>query len=237
MNLDHRISFVVAIAVSAIACTDGTIVDAASDGGTASMADAAAMGPDADGSEAGADAGIATDAAPVGPPSVSSLARANLKTKSGERFLADLADSLDLPRADVCRELGAIDCIEVHGISMLEVEPRFLRIQTPIEGLITGVIASDRIALHACANRVDADLTGAESPALVPELSSGLDNAMDRAAVVDRLARRLIRRPATDEERAQLSEAYEALANDDRDRVWVTLTCFALATLTENLFY
>jgi len=120
---------------------------------------------------------------------------------------------------------------------MLEVEPRFLRIQTPIDGLVTGVIATDRIALHACANRVDADLDETSNTRVVPELASGLENTAVRADIVDRLARRLIRRPASNAEQQQLSEAYERLPAMQRDRVWVTLTCFALATLTENLFY
>ena len=191
------------------------------------------------------DAGAAGDASPpdgdvgddAGPPPVSSFARAALKTKSGARLLTDLSDSLALPRGDVCRELDSVDCLQVHGISLLEVEPRFLRIQSPIENLISGVIASDRIALLACANRVDADLNGEAGPPLVPELSSGLEQTTTRAAVVDRLARRLVRRPATDNELQQLTNAYDDLPAADRDRAWVTLTCFALATLTENLFY
>ena len=229
MYLDYRPARIAAVAVTLLQACSST----SSDSNPASTPTTADGGPTA----SAADAGVVDNDAPPSPPPVSALARATLKAKSGARLLADLADGLSLPRADVCRELGTIDCLEVHGISLLEVEPRFLRIQTPIDGLVTGVMAVDRIALHACANRVDADLNNEADPPLVPELSLGLEAPATRAAVVDRLAQRLVRRNATEGEQLALSQAYDELSPADRDRVWVTVTCFALATLTENLFY
>ncbi len=168
-------------------------------------------------------------------------ARAALKTKTGARFIADLAQGLGMAADEICREVGTIDCLELHGIPLLEVEPRELRIQAPIEGLVTGAFASDRVALLSCAARVEADLAGTHGPSLVPEIEGGLTDPDLRRQVVDRLSLRLVRRASSVLEQDELAQLYEQLPASDnpvtRAQTWVTLSCFALATLTENLFY
>lgn len=170
--------------------------------------------------------------------SESAFARAELKPMTGSRLIEDLARRLGLPRDRVCVELGRIDCLELHRVSLLEVEPRELRIQRPIEGLVTGVIATDRVALLSCTARVEADRDGEFPPPLVPELAAGtLASADAREAVVGRLAVQLLDREASPTERSALASLYDQLASEDRDGAWATLACFTLATLTERLFY
>jgi len=166
------------------------------------------------------------------------LVRGNLKPKAGTVLLDDLATALALPRDEVCRELGTVDCLEAHRVSLGEVAPRALRIYEPVTGLLTGVVAVERVALHACTNRVERDRT--DPDALIPELASGLSRVSRRRRVVERLAMRLVRRAPTRAERDALVDLYDTLRDDgidDLDAQWTIATCFTLATLTETLFY
>lgn len=169
------------------------------------------------------------------PPADPAMVRGNLKPRSGRVLLSDLAAALDLPRDEVCRELGAIDCLEAHRVSLGEVEPRQLRIYEPVHGLVTGAVAVERIALHACRERVERDRDGG---GLIPE--RGLSRASARREVVDHLTERIVRRPATPDERDALVDLYDTLQTDgvdDLDAQWTIGVCFSLATLSEVLFY
>lgn len=169
------------------------------------------------------------------------LVTGNLKPKPGRVLLNDLAAALALPRDAVCRETtdeGSIDCLEAHRVALGEVAPREQRIYTPVQGLVTGVIAFERVALHACRNRVIRDGEGDDG--LVPEVRRGLGRPARRDRVVRRMTERLVRREATEAEREALVGLYDTLLADgidDVDTQWAIATCFALATLTENRFY
>ena len=170
---------------------------------------------------------------PVDP----AMVRGNLKPKAGRVLQNDLATALELPRDEVCRELGTVDCLEAHRVSLGEVAPRELRIYEPVQGLVTGVVAAERIALHACRNRVERDRAGG---GLLPELHGGLSRASVRRDVVERLFDRLVRRDPTRDERKALVDLYDTLRDDgvdDLDAQWALAVCFTAATLTETLFY
>ena len=180
--------------------------------------------------------------APSGDASadVQVASRANLKFKAGARFARDVAQGLDLDPEQMCLELGRFDCIdEVFVVTLGGVEPLFLRIYTPVEGLLAAPLAAERVALHACIKRVDADR--ASLGVIFPELQQpeSLEQGPARQVVARRLVERLLRRRSTPLEVRALSDLYETIAPESQDvaRDWSVLSCVSVATMSENLFY
>ncbi|MEM6928517.1 MAG: hypothetical protein AAF602_16395 [Myxococcota bacterium] len=173
-----------------------------------------------------------------GQPAEVTIGAGTLKPKRGRVLLKDLAAALELEAASLCRELGETPCLEVHGVGLGEIAPRFLRIYRPIDGLLTGVVARDRVALHACAARVARD--AADERVILPEGLGVLGDADARGRVVDRLAARLLDRQLSDDDRADLVGLYATLRDQDvadPEAQWAIGSCFAIATLSETLFY
>lgn len=171
--------------------------------------------------------------------------KAKVKFKGAERLRNDFAKSLGLERNEVCNELGAFSCTDlVHTIALGGVEPYFLGVNVrPEETTATTPIAVDRVALSACGTRVDRDLAGdtvifADLPI---DTDSGLADIEDPAvsAAIDTLYKRAIQRAPKPEEIASLKDMYAGIdADSDRPaRDWAVLSCFAVMTSMENLFY
>lgn len=155
---------------------------------------------------------------------------------------ADLATALALPPDELCLELGALACTDVHQVPLGGSDPIGTGLYTPPpRPLATSPLALDRLLLAACAERVTRDLAG---PAVVfanVDLSlSVLDPAISRAAMeadARVLYQRLLMRDATDAELSILVD----LARPDASgaptaREWATLSCFAVGTTTEAIF-
>lgn len=204
-------------------------------------------GPGAQGAPDDRDAGppsLDTPAdADMGPGAgepVAEAARAALKFKNGRRWARDLSASLDIPRDQLCRELGRFECFEeVYRITLGGVEPELLRIWEPLEGLSTAPIAVDRVALAACTQRVERDLSG---PAvLFPELAvpGALERAEARELAARRVFDRLLRRDALEREVSRVSGLWESVRGESGapERDWAILACFVAATMAENLHY
>ncbi len=172
-----------------------------------------------------------------------------VKFKDGERFVRDLADGLSLPRDQVCVALGTYDCNDkAFRIVLGGVEPYDMRILDPLENAsLAAPIAMDRVALHACTSRVMKDI---ETPASAVLFKAPAGAAAARApnkAWMDTttitIYDRILRRPATNAEKAQMAEFYKTVSAGRSDPVaaiekdWVTLGCFAVASSLENTFY
>lgn len=178
-----------------------------------------------------------------GPQAIVPSHKARVKFKGGERYARDLAAALDVERGELCLELGRFDCVtEVHGIALGGVEPYDKGIDEPLPvAPVSAAIAVDRVALSACTARVDADL---EDPAAAV-IFGGLLRAEEpsRAAlegVAADLVDRILRRDATPDEVAAIADFYaevEAETDDAAVRAFGQLSCFAVATMLEALFY
>ena len=157
---------------------------------------------------------------------------AQLKRKDGARLANDLAQALELPRTELCAELGTYDCVnQAHRIVLGGVEPYELRVDTPLSVTpVTAPIAADRLALSACGTRAQRDFAG---PAVVFE---GLvANAPDGpAAAVQALYDRLLGRTPDPHELALLTEFAGEVPNRQD---YATLACFVVATSSEFIFY
>ena len=172
-----------------------------------------------------------------------------VKFKDGERFVRDLADGLSLPRDQICKELGKYDCNDqAFKIVLGGVEPYDMRILDPLENAsLAAPIAVDRVALHACTNRVMQDIaTPASAVLFKAPAGAAAARAPNKAwmdATTATIYDRVLRRPATNAEKAQMADFYKTVSAGRSDPVaavekdWVTLSCFAVASSLENTFY
>lgn len=174
-----------------------------------------------------------------------------VKFKDGERYLRDLSANLQMPRESICKELSQYDCMtDAFRIVLGGVEAPNLLVNEPIENAaLTSPIAVDRVALQVCANRVHMDR---EKPAEAVLFKTGAFGRDGRAKVPDKAwlhdtadaiyGAVLLRSPSEGEIHA-LTDFYSTArggrpANSvDAAADWVTLSCFAVASSLEAVFY
>jgi hypothetical protein len=179
---------------------------------------------------------LAQEAAPTSPDP-------RVKFKDGERYLRDLAESLEIPRDEICRELSRYDCADkAFRIVLGGVDPYEIRIMQPLDqASLASPIAFDRVALQVCSNRVARDQAD-PSGAILFKPASGRPDAAWRAALTDRVYDRILRREADAGERQRMSDFLEGLeARSGRSPKGqadqTILACFALASSAEAAFY
>lgn len=167
-------------------------------------------------------------------------AKARVKFKTAYRYAADLSSALGLPLSSVCLELSTYDCFETHRIALGEVDAYDSRIFEPLpEPPITAPIAVDRIALSACGEAVARDFGQAGQAELFTEVAGDPDAATEaeRAAVTQRLYQRLLLREVDPHELDAVVGLYDELSGAQPAKTWAQLSCFAIATSLEALFY
>lgn len=174
-----------------------------------------------------------------------------VKFKDGERYLRDLSANLNVPRESICKELSQYDCMtDAFRIVLGGVEAPNLLVNEPIENAaLTSPIAIDRVALQVCSNRVHMDRENPAEGVLFKTGAFGRDGrakAPDKAWLHDTAdtiyGAILLRSPNESEIRA-LTDFYSTArqgrpANSvDAAADWVTLSCFAVASSLEAVFY
>lgn len=166
--------------------------------------------------------------------------KARVRFKGGERWGAELARGLGLERGELCQELSSYDCIgEVHAIALGGVEPYRLRIDTPLpKPPVTAPIAVERVALSACSTRAERDLADVSKAVIFKEMSAE-PTAAELRAMGQRLVEGLLSREAQEDDLNAMVAFYGELegSDDERRKAWATLSCFALASSLEMLFY
>ncbi len=233
MSLRFNITITACLALGLPACGGGGGGGQGSDTDGSTGADPTA----GDEGETGADPTADDDGSgdPPAEPQQAPSARANVKPKAPGVFAQDLAGALELPAGDLCLELSSIDCFSAHNIALGGVDPYDSAVFEPLpEPGVSSPIAVDRIALSACGERVARDFGG--DAVLFAEIRGGASDADDRRAVVERLYQRLLRRDGEPEEVQAVVDLWDALPEQDSE-IWAQLSCFALATSIENLFY
>lgn len=180
---------------------------------------------------------------PAAAPAASSL-DPRLKLKDGDRYLRDLSTALEMPRADVCRELGRYDCFQdAFRIVLGGVDAEDLGINEPAqEEALTAPIALDRVALQVCTNRVARDVADPSHAVLLKGAGAGTPSPAWMRRTVGQIYGRILSRDPTAAETAKLVAFYKTVESSaapaaDRARNWVTLGCYAVASSTENVFY
>lgn len=175
-------------------------------------------------------------------------AKGVVRFKRNVRLTVDFAQSLGLTTAEVCNELGLYPCTTmVHALNLGGVDPYGSGLYEPLPfSGVTTPIAVDRVALSACTTRVTRDLA---SPAfgviykLIPLDAAGRIADLESAQVnlaLDTLYQRTLLRDPTPEEKGHLKQLYAdilASGKPDPGRSWMILSCFAVTTSVEYLFY
>ena len=168
-----------------------------------------------------------------------------IKFKDGDRYLGDLSSALQIPRESICKELGQYDCFkDAFRIVLGGVEAENLGVNVPLEEeALTAPIALDRLALHACVNRVNLDLRDPKHAVLLRNAPKGKASKGWLKSTTATVYDRILNRAPTASETAKLTGFYDQVAlkegkpNPDAAKDWVTLSCFATASSTENVFY
>ena len=182
---------------------------------------------------------------PSPSPTVDDLTQStknNVRFKRNERLRNDYAVGMQLGLNEVCLELGLYSCTDlVHTVALGGLAPYNLGITRPPE--ITAANAPmvvDRVALHACEERVSRDFAS-QSPLIFADVASGVTGPDDPAieAAIGELYRRAMQRDARANEIETLKQLYSDVdaisSNTERD--WAIASCFAVFTSVETLFY
>lgn len=158
--------------------------------------------------------------------------------KRTDALLADLAAAMELPRAELCKELGEVDCGQVHRVALGANDPFEKALYRPFaEPLQTTPLAVERVVLQACSSRSKLDQAGDAVVFKHFDLSAASVSEDQLALLGTELYRRLLGRDPSDKELA----AFAALRLDDSGaelpaaRV-ALMACFAVGTSREFLF-
>ena len=174
-----------------------------------------------------------------------------VKFKDGERYLRDLSANLDMPREEICKELSRYDCMtDAFRIVLGGVEAPNLLVNEPIENAaLTSPIAVDRVALHVCSNRVRMDRENPEKAVLFRAGAFGADGQAKNPdakwlnATADAIYGSILMRSPSEREIQNLAAYYtqvsdgRAINSSDVAADWVILSCFAVASSLEAVFY
>ncbi len=171
----------------------------------------------------------------------------HVRFKGNEVIANDLSRGLGLEHTAICNELGAYSCTDlVHKVTLGGVDAYDRQIYEPSrDTTATTPLAAERVVLSACLERAKRDFEGQGEPVIF----TGLDVASSKladpraesvAAAVDRLYVKLLQRHASPAEVAAIEDHYAAVeAGGDATpaKTWAALSCFAVGTSAEFLFY
>lgn len=195
------------------------------------------------------DAGAAGDAGPAAVELGAVSTKNDLQWRRARAFEQGLGTALLVDDRELCQELGRFSCVDtVHLVALGGNDPFGQGLHEPVRApTATTPVAVERLVLSACRAAVDAD-AGRSVPLVfldldLSEAAAALDLADEgqRLAVEDTvtsLYRRLHARDPLETERAELRK----LTVDDagaavRPRDFALLSCFAIASTTESVFF
>lgn len=180
-------------------------------------------------------------------PSFLASEKGSVRFKRNRRIQADFAEALGLDDSGVCNELGQYSCADfIHRITLGGVEAYVQGLNEPLPFTsVTTPLAVERMALYACRDRVTADLDDQGNARIfggLPLANGALSDveAEAVAAAIQRLYQRaLLRNPTPDEvaHHRQLYRDIEADGQPNAARDWAILSCHAVLTSMESLFY
>ncbi len=209
---------------------------------------AGADGGTGGGSGQGGGAGGGTGSVDGGDPNgFAPSAKGNVRFKRNERLTVDFGNALGLPYEELCKELGIYSCtMFVHPLALGGVDPYGTGLYEPLPFTgVTSPIVVDRVALAGCTQRVNADLTNPTSAVIFKNITVGPGGKVDPTSAaaktaLDTLYKRVLLRTPTADEVAHLQKLatdIEATGQPNPGQAWLTLSCFAVITSVESLFY
>lgn len=177
----------------------------------------------------------------AGPPA---SPNPRVRFKGPKRLALELSRILDLDDGEVCSELGQYDCFTVHNVSLGGADPFGVALYSPSEtSTATTPIAVERVVLAGCIERAVRDLKTPTSAVIFKDIATSagvLDVQSDAvAAAIDSLYTRSMQRRASESEVAHLRSLYADVEKESASPAqdWASLSCFAVLTSLETLFY
>lgn len=199
--------------------------------------------------ESSRDAGVdaTRDGGSTTEPAFLASEKKSVRFKRNRRLQNDFAEALALEPSEVCEELGTYSCADaIHRITLGGVEAYIQGLNEPLPFTsVTSPLAAERMALHACRERVTRDFESTEDARIfgaLPIANGNLSDVEDErvAATIQRLYQRaLLRNPTPSEvdHHRQLYRDIEADGQPNAARDWAVLSCHAVLTSMESLFY
>lgn len=170
-----------------------------------------------------------------------------MRFKRNVRITTDLVVGLGLSFDQVCNELGQYPCTTlVHALALGGVDPYGSGLYEPLPFTgVTSPIVVDRVAMSACLKRVNTDLAAPASALIFVGITRDSAGKLDPTAATSTAAltslyHRLLLRDPTPEELGHLQQLYrdiEAKGRPNPGQDWLTLSCFAIASSVESVFY
>lgn len=235
----------VAVGLALAGCPQGTTGMGGGAGGAGASAGGGAGG--GDGVGGGAAGGGVGGGGGSGGAAFAASAKAVVRFKKNERITGDYAKSLGLQPQQVCNELGLYPCATtVHHLSLGGVDPYNIGVYEPLPFTgLTSPIVVDRLALSACLQRVNADLATPATALIYKGIALDANGKLDPAsapvsAAIDTLYKQVVLRPPTTAEIGHLTQLYTDIAATNKPepgKSWMTLSCFAVLTSVESVFY
>ena len=164
--------------------------------------------------------------------------------KRGRRYGNDVAQALALDEATLCRELGQFDCVDfVHRVALGDPEPYAAGMYEPLQVTTTSTtLVVERVVMAGCTQRVDADLADPGNAVIFAGIdAAAIDkDSPEVEAATTSLYRRALLRDPKDAEKAFVRDFYDEVVLSSPaqpGREWAVLSCFAVLTSTEAVFY
>ena len=182
----------------------------------------------------------ADDACLPPAPTFKASTRNQLTWKRYRTLQQDLMAVLDLPPGEVCNELDRFSCVDdVHLVPLGANDPFYQALYQPLtEPSVTTPIAVDRTVLAACSNAVDRTRNGDSEVFAAFDLDAA---AADGAPVTAHITAMFRGFHARDPQPNEIDEVKTLLVDDDGNAVsnadFLTLSCFAVGTMAEAIFY
>lgn len=191
---------------------------------------------------------LACDGDAQQPPEVVTSPKANVHMKNGQRLQKELARVLGASETEICQELGQYDCFGIHSVVLGNPDAFGSGLYEPLPSATsTTPMAIERVVLSGCSQRAAFDLDNPGSAEIFAGLSLAPDgglSSVDEPAVteaIDTLYKRALSRRAKTSEIDHLKQLYTDVASSSLSstpaRDWATLSCFAVLTTMESLFY
>jgi hypothetical protein len=199
------------------------------------------------GCEAADDAGVSVAATSGSPQLPPASPKAQVRFKNGARLQLELARVLDIDKNELCRELGLYECFGIHSVVLGDADAFGIGLYEPLPATTkTTPLAIDRIVLSACAQRAKIDLSGAAKSIIFASLPLKDGKLLDVgdaavAQTIHTLYQRALGRNAKASEIAHHQQLYSDIEAKGLSATpagdWAILSCYAVLTTVEMLFY
>ena len=185
---------------------------------------------------------------PKPDPTTLTSPKARVRMKNGQRLQKELARTLAAPENAICQELGQYDCFGIHSVVLGNADAFGSGLYQPLPASTsTTPMAVERVVLAGCSQRAAYDLANPGSAEIFHDLAMNADGTLESvdepsvADAVDTLYKRGLSRRATQSEIDHLKQLYRDVESSAESaqaaQDWATLSCFAVLTTMEFLFY